>query len=192
MATASIEDVLGLLGEPLADKNEKVKTRFRDYVAQTKWTPDDYRVWLTECAEKGGRNTESRIFYNALQDIVVSLGARLGMEIEYGRYSGSQQEAAFDGLWKRTSGEVVVIEVKTSPWPVDKVSQLGDYLRELAKAKEWDLANVYGLYVIGPGDYEALVTQIRGSDWRNQIRLISFENLLRLIELVVSQPDRDG
>lgn len=183
MTTAAIEDVLMLLGESLSDKNEEARVRFRRYIAQTKWSPDDYRVWLAECTEKGGRNSDARIYYNALQDIVVSLGNRLGLEVEYGRYSGSQTEPAFDGLWKRESGEVIVVEVKTSPWPVDKVRQLGDYLGQLAKENGWEPANVYGLYAIGPGDYEALVTQIRGSDWRNQMRLISFENLLRLIEL---------
>ncbi len=183
MATTSIEDVLMILGDILADKNEQAKDRFRRFIAQDKWTPDDYRMWLRECAEKGGRDAESRAYHYALQDIVASLGSRLGMEVEYGRYAGSQKEVAFDGLWKRSSGEVIVLEVKTSPWPVDKVRQLGDYLGHLAAQEGWDTQNVYGLYAIGPGDYEALVTQIRGSEWRNQMRLISFENLLRLIEL---------
>jgi hypothetical protein len=183
MSRSTIEDVLMLIGEPLSDKKEEAKARFRRYVAQPKWSPDDYRAWLTECTEKGGRDSDTRVYYSALQDIVVSLGHRLGLQVEYGRYSGSQTEPAFDGLWKRQGDEVIVLEVKTSAWPVDKVRQLGDYLGQLAQDKGWEAANVYGLYVIGPGDYEALITQIRGSDWRNQIRLISFENLLRLIEL---------
>lgn len=172
-----------LLSEPLTDRAEESKTRFRSFVAQSKWAIDDYRDWLTECSEKGGRDKEGRVYYNAVQDIIVSLGKRLGMDIEYGRYSGSQHEAAFDGLWKRESGEVIVLEVKNSPWPVDKVRQLGDYLAKLAAQDGWDPQNIYGLYAIGPGDYEALITQIRGSEWRNQMRLISFENLLRLTEL---------
>lgn len=183
MTTTSIQDIVGLLGEPMTDKAEEAKSRFRHFVSRPKWTVEDYQDWLLECAEKGGRDAEGRVYYNALQDIVISLGQRLGMEVEYGRYSGSQQDIAFDGLWKRESGEVIVLEVKTSPWPVDKVRQLGDYLGELASREGWDVQNVYGLYAIGPGDYEALTTQIRGSEWRNQIRLISFDNLLRLIEL---------
>lgn len=183
MTTTSIRDTLMLLGEPLTDKAERSKARFRSFIGQTKWTVDDYRDWLSECSEEGGRDAEGRIYYNALQDIVVSLGKRLGMETEYGRYSGSQHEVAFDGLWKRESGEVIILEVKNSPWPVDKVRQLGDYLARLAAQEGWDPQNVYGLYAIGPGDYEALITQIRGSEWRNQMRLISFENLLRLTEL---------
>jgi hypothetical protein len=183
ITATSIEDVLMLLGVPLSDADEQAKTRFRRYIAQAKWGSDDYRAWIDECIKKGGRDSASRVYYCALQDIVVSLGKRLGLEVEYGRYSGSQAEPAFDGLWKRASGEVIVLEVKTSPWPVDKVRQLGDYLDELAKQEGWEPASVYGLYAIGPGDYEALITQIRGSEWRNQIRVISFENLLRLIEL---------
>lgn len=183
MTVASIEDILMLLSESLTDKSEESKARFRSFIAQPKWTVEDYEGWFEECSEKGGRDSEGHAYYNAVQDIVVSLGERLGMEIEYGRYSGSQHETGFDGLWKRESGEVIVLEVKTSPWPVDKVRQLGDYLEELTTQKGWDLQNVYGLYAIGPGDYEALITQIRGSEWRNQMRLISFENLLRLTEL---------
>lgn len=109
MATSSIEDVLMLIGEPLSDKSEEAKARFRRYIAQAKWTPDNCRSWLDECVEKGGKDSDARVYYNALQDIIISLGNRLGLEVEYGRYSGSQKEIAFDGLWKRDSGEVIVV-----------------------------------------------------------------------------------
>lgn len=36
---------------------------------------------------------------------------------------------------KKESGDVIVLEAKTSTWPIGSVSQLGDYLEELSKKK---------------------------------------------------------
>jgi len=39
----------------------------------------------------------------------------------------------FDGLWQRDNKDTIVLEVKTSTWPIGSVSQLGEYLTELSK-----------------------------------------------------------
>ncbi len=79
---------------------------------------------MRECTEKG--SVTNKVWYNALQDIVVAIGDRLGFEVEFGRYGGSKQEIADDGLWRRASGDVLLVEVKASAWPVTSVGQLGD------------------------------------------------------------------
>lgn len=177
----SIEDILLLLGNRLSDVADDVKGRLRAFIEQDKWTPEDYIVWIQECVNKGGRTDRS--YYSVLQDLIVSVGRRLGFEIEYGRYTGHTQEIAYDGLWKSSSGNVILLEVKTSAWPIESVGQLGDYLRRYAEVKSIPLHGVFGLYVIGGGELQPIVDQIRGSEFRSVLRAISFDDLLKLWQL---------
>jgi len=95
MATISVSDVIELIGGSLKDDGDE-KDRFRQFVSQAKWTPDDFRAWINECCKCGSQN---RALHFALQDIVLSIGERLGFQVEYGRYAGSRNEIAYDGRW---------------------------------------------------------------------------------------------
>lgn len=48
-----------------------------------------------------------------LQDSVVALGQHLGFQVEFGRYSPSKEGKRFDGIWKKATGEHIVLEVKS-------------------------------------------------------------------------------
>src|SRR5215204_3142542 len=50
----------------------------------------------------------------ALQDLINNVGKRLGFDVEFGRYRGSQTSIGFDGIWTFPSGHRAVIEVKTT------------------------------------------------------------------------------
>jgi hypothetical protein len=50
----------------------------------------------------------------ALQDLINHVGKRLGFDVEFGRYRGTQNSIGFDGIWKFPSGHCAVIEVKTT------------------------------------------------------------------------------
>jgi hypothetical protein len=50
----------------------------------------------------------------ALQDLINQVGKRLGFDVEFGRYRGTQSSIGFDGIWKFPSGHCAVIEVKTT------------------------------------------------------------------------------
>ncbi|RLE67615.1 MAG: hypothetical protein DRJ45_09205, partial [Thermoprotei archaeon] len=112
---------------------------------------------------------------------IVSLGRRLGFEIQYGRYMGKSGEENYDGIWKRENGDMIVLEVKTSTWPIGSVSQLGDYLEELSKKE--GVKNIFGLYVIGKGDVQPLIEQILGSKYKDRMRLILYDDLMEVITL---------
>ncbi|MBI4496819.1 MAG: hypothetical protein HY689_02830 [Chloroflexi bacterium] len=178
--TLSIDHVLLLLGSHLSDHGNE-KDRFRQFIEQDEWTKEDYERWLSECAQNGGAS--ARIYYNALQDIVISIGKRLGFEIEYGRYAGSTTDVAFDGMWKRASGEILLLEVKTSTWPIESVGQLGGYLDRFAAERNLPAQQVFGLYVIGRGDLRPIIDQIKGSEHRNVLRVVTFGDLLKLWKL---------
>lgn len=173
-----IKDVLHLLGDELKDGTDQVN-RFREFIEKEKWPTEQIKKWLDECINesKGPHDPYNRAF----QDLVVSLGKRLGFEIQYGRYVGKSGEENYDGIWKRENGDTIVLEVKTSTWPIGSVSQLGDYLDQLAKKGE--NKNVFGLYVIGKGDIRGLIEQILGSKYKDRMRLILYDDLMEIINL---------
>lgn len=172
-----IKDVLNLLGKELKDDSEQAK-RFREFVEQEKWTTEQMRKWLDECItnSSGAQDPYNRAF----QDLVISLGKRLGFEIQYGRYMGKSGEENYDGIWKRENKDTIVLEVKTSTWPIGSVSQLGEYVEELSKE---DTKNVFGLYVIGKGDIQPLIEQILGSKYKDKMRLILYQDLMEILNL---------
>lgn len=173
-----IKDILNLIGNELKDGIEQTK-RFREFIEKDKWASEQIKKWLDECINKssGAHDPYNRAF----QDLVISLGKRLGFEVQYGRYTGKSGEENYDGIWKRENGDTIILEVKTSTWPIGSVSQLGEYLDQLAK-KEGN-KNVFGLYVIGKGNVQPLIEQILGSKYKDRMRLILYDDLMEIINL---------
>jgi hypothetical protein len=173
-----INDVLNLIGRDLKDgSNESM--RFREFIAQEKWTTEQIKKWLDECLAKGSGAHDP--YNRAFQDLIVSLGGKLGFNIEYGRYAGKPGEDNYDGIWKKESGDTIVTEVKTSTWPIGTIGQLGEYLEGLSRKEE--AKSVFGLYVIGKGDVQPLTEQIVGSKYKDMMRLILYEDLIEVINL---------
>lgn len=180
MVEPSMEDILDLVNWDLDDRTD-TRDRFREFLLKDKWQPEHFETWMGECVSKG--DTSHKVWYNALQDVAVAIGDHLGFDVEFGLYSGSKQEIAFDGLWRRVSGEVILLEVKASGWPVTSVGQLGQYVDKYVESQEVDEASVFGLYVVGSSDVQHLIDQIKGGRYRNRLRLISFEDLIALWRL---------
>jgi len=180
MVEPRMEDILHLINWDLDDKSE-TKDRFREFLLKDRWQPEHFEAWIQECVSKG--DASHKIWYNALQDVTVAIGSHLGFDVEFGRYSGSKQEIAFDGLWRRTSGEVILVEVKASGWPVTSIGQLGQYVEQYTELHGASETDVFGLYVIGGSDVQHLIDQIKGGKYRNRLRLISFKDLIALWRL---------
>jgi len=172
----SLASINQLLGEELKDGNRASQT-FRAFISQQKWRYENFEAWIQEAI--------AQQLPKHLQDIVVALGQHLGFQIEYGRYSSSKEAKSFDGLWKKATGEHIVLEVKSGTWIAHDIKQLGEYLQEIKANETIPEEKVYGLYVIGEGDTIPLADQIRGSTWRDRIRLISCDDLLSLLKLKV-------
>lgn len=182
VARTSIADILALVGGPgLDDSTTDARQRFRAFLCQPKWSPEDLRAWIEECLELASRVRSE--YYFVLQDIVTSIGTHLGFEVEFGSYTGTGADIPYDGKWRAITGETILLEVKSSPWPLGSVSQLGQYMDEHGLANGEDSQNVFGIYAIGYGDFSALIDQIKGSEYRNRIKVISFGDLLRLFSL---------
>jgi hypothetical protein len=173
-----IKDVLNLLGKELRDESEQAK-KFREFIEQEKWTTEQIKKWLDECINNssGAHDPYNRAF----QDLIVSLGKKFDFEIQYGRYIGKSGEENYDGIWKRGNKDIIVLEVKITTWPIGSVSQLGEYVENLAKKE--DTKNVWGLYVIGKGDIKPLIEQILGSKYKDKMRVILYQDLIEILNL---------
>lgn len=76
---------------------------------------------------------------------------------------------------------MLVLEVKAGTWAMTGIDQLGEYINQLSKNNED--ANIVGLYVIGKGEINPLIQQILGSNYRDNMRIIMFEDLMRIVSL---------
>jgi len=134
--------------------------------------------YANECLSKSFDNSGL-----ALQDIVNEVGKRLGFSVSPGRYRGIAGQIGFDGLWKSSEGEHIVVEVKTTDTYRIDLNTIANYRKELIKAQGLTEAESSILMVVGregTGDLEA---QIRGSRHAWDTRLISVEALLRLMRI---------
>lgn len=100
----------------------------------------------------------------ALQDVVNEIGRRLGFAVDFGSYTGSQVDAAYDGLWTSPAGWQLVVEVKTTDGRID------------ARASSH-------LIVVGRDDTGELEAQVRGSRHAWDMRMVSTEALLWLLSI---------
>ncbi len=182
MSRVSIADILGLLGDGLGDRLPQNKQRFRRFLLQDKWLPSDFRPWISECLARGSSRNQQ--FFYALQDIIVAIGAHLGMQVDFGPYSASDVEISYDGCWS-SADAIILVEVKARPWPVANVSQLGAYMDRYALRYELSPNRVFGLFAVGHGDFQPLADQIKGSAYRHRVKVATFEDLLRLWQLKI-------
>ncbi len=183
MPNVSIADILQLLGEDgLEERYDARKSRFRALITQPKWTPDDFRTWIADCLDQ--LSPSAPMFAFAFQDLVVAVGHHLGMTADFGLYSHSP-DIAYDGKWTTLASRTILVEAKASLWPVPSVHQLGSYMERYAVRYSVSPSSIFGLYVTGPGDALPVIDQIKGSEFRNRMKLIQYDDLLRLWDLKI-------
>lgn len=124
-----------------------------------------------------------------LQDLVNEIGRRLGFQVQFGRYRGKPSLVGFDGLWRFPDGHCVVVEVKTTDTYRIDSNTIAGYRRRLIEKGEVNEDRSSILIVVGRQDTGDLEAQIRGSRHAWDIRLISVDALLRLMQLKESVDD---
>ena len=124
-----------------------------------------------------------------LQDIINQVGKRLGFQVDYGRYRGSQSEIGADGVWLFPEGHSIVVEIKTTDAYRINLNTIAGYSKALVRNGQilQDASSV--LIVVGREDTGDLEAQIRGSRFAWTMRLISVDALLRLMALKESVED---
>lgn len=117
-----------------------------------------------------------------LQDIVNELGRRLGCEVERGLYRGKQSAIGFDGIWRFPDRYAIVVEVKTTDAYNISLGKVAGYRGELMKKGTIDEKSSV-LIVVGRKDTDSLEAQVRGSRHGWDIRMISADKLLKLVQI---------
>jgi len=125
----------------------------------------------------------------ALQDIVNQIGRRCGFNVEYGRYRGKSGESGHDGLWTLKDSHKIVVEVKTTDAYSINLDTVAAYRNILIKENSANQESASLLLVVGRQDTGGLEAQIRGSRYAWDMRIISVEGLIRLMELKESVDD---
>ena len=113
-----------------------------------------------------------------LQDLVNTLGDKLGFEVEFGRYRGNSRDIGHDGLWLHPDANII-IEVKTTDAYRINTNKLIEYSERVKVEKNLDKAPPV-LIVVGRQDTGDLESQIRGCRADDRMSIIGAEKLLYL------------
>lgn len=117
-----------------------------------------------------------------LQDIVNQFGRRLDFQVEDGLYQGKKNAIGFDGIWRAKGEPDLVIEVKTTDtYTIDLDTHARYKEKLLAEGRISKHSST--LIVVGRWDTGALEAQIRGSRYAWEMRLLSVERLIKLVQI---------
>ena len=140
--------------------------------------------YAQECLDKGFQDSGL-----ALQDIVNTIGIRLGYQVSHGLYRGNKVEIGYDAIWNLNRDYSLIIEVKTTDAyriSLDTIANYRDRLIEKGEVKE---TNSSILIVVGRNDTGELEAQIRGSKHAWVTRIISIDSLIKLLTIKESLSD---
>lgn len=177
LATKHIQAMVGLAGEGRLRDASPAALEFREFLSVVPLA--QLSRYATECLgdEKfgdGGR---------ALQDIINEVGRRLGFSVENGLYQGKSGSVGFDGLWSSNDGSAIIVEVKTTDTYSIDLDTLANYRRTLIESGKVGGGSSSILIVVGRADTGSWEAQVRGSRHAWDIRLISVQALLRLMQI---------
>ncbi len=172
----SVKQILSFAGEGKLKDNNSTSIEFRQFL---EIIPTNLLIgFANECLSESFNDSGL-----VLQDIINEIGVRLGFDVEAGLYRGKKNDIGFDGMWLSKSGHKIVVEVKTTDAYRINLDTLSGYREQLIEQKRIKKSNSSILIIVGrqdTGDFEA---QIRGSRHAWDIRLISTDSLIKLINL---------
>ena len=180
-----LPQVIGIAGDgKLADNNE-TSQEFRELLQIIPLAK--LKEYAKECLSPEQKRVDLGF---ALQDITNEVGRRLDFEVENGRYRGVKNEEGYDGLWKLPNGKSIIVEVKTTDVYNLKLKTFDRYLGDLiSKEKSFSKEDISFLLVVGRNETDSWESQIRGSRYAWDMRLISVSSLLALAELKEKMED---
>ena len=122
------------------------------------------------------------------QDLVNELGRRLDYQVVNGRYQGTINAIGFDGIWTSPEGHTIVAEVKTTDTYRIPLDTIASYRQRLLGNKEVVEPSSI-LILVGRQDTGELEARIRGSRHAWEIRVISADSLIKLVQLKENSDD---
>lgn len=171
-----VAQIVGFAGDGKLGDSNSAPEEFRAFLARI--PRDVLSQYANDCLENSFKDSGL-----ALQDIVNEIAKRLGFDVEAGRYRGIKNDIGHDGIWTGPDGHSIVAEVKTTDayrLPIDTVAS---YRRRLIKASRISEDASSILVIVGREDTGELEAQIRGSRHAWDVRLISIDALIRLMQI---------
>jgi hypothetical protein len=178
---SSVEQIVAMAGDGNLKDNSSCSDELRKYFAEA--DSPKLATYVAHCLESGF--TKSGLVF---QDLLNELCRRLDYKVINGRYQGTVNEIGFDGIWVSPEGHTIITEVKTTDAyriPLDTVAAYRQKL--LAAGKIPNPSSV--LIIVGRQDTGELEAQIRGSKHAWDIRLISADALIKLVQLKENSDD---
>lgn len=118
----------------------------------------------------------------ALQDIVNEMGRRLGFKVTNGLYKGTKgDENGLDGLWESVDGTFIVMESKTTDVYSLDIKVVESYRDKLISQGITTREKSSVLIVLGRDDKNTVPGLVRGSKYRDEMRVISTKALFDLL-----------
>jgi hypothetical protein len=171
----TIEQLVATAGDGRLRDNSECSRELREYLrqARSQLLANYAEYCLTSGFSKSGM---------VLQDLVNEMGRRLDFNVTNGRYQGTATEMGFDGLWRSPEGNDLIVEVKTTDVyriALDTIASYRTRLQEQGTIAK----NASMLLVVGREDTGELEAQVRGSRHAWDVRLISVDALISLVNL---------
>src|SRR5262245_22647320 len=172
---STIEQIVTIAGDGNLRDGTPCSQELREYLAQCHSNKLEAYVdhWLSSGFTRSGM---------VLQDLINELGRRLDYQVDNGRYQGTRSTIGYDGIWISPEAHTIIVEVKTTDAYRISLDTLAGYRDKLiAEGKVTNRSSI--LIVVGRDDTVELEAQIRGSRHAWDIRLISADALLKLVQL---------
>lgn len=177
----SIEQIVAMAGDGNLKDDGPCSREFREYLTQAKTSK--LAEYVDHCLANSF-NKSGLVF----QDLVNELGRRLDYQVLNGRYQGTINAIGFDGIWTSPEGHSIVAEVKTTDAYRIPLDNIASYRQRLLDSKKIvDPSSI--LILVGRQDTGELEAQIRGSRHAWDIRVISADSLLKLVQLKENSED---
>ena len=171
----SIEQVVSSAGDGALRDQSICSEELRQFLREV--PPESLFGYARYCLDHGFNRSGF-----VLQDIANEFGRRLEFQVEAGLYQGTRNAVGFDGIWRADGEPDLVIEVKTTDsFTVDLETHARYKERLFSEGRLTKDAST--LIVVGRRDTGALEAQIRGSRYAWEMRLISVERLIKLVQI---------
>ncbi len=170
--------LLGLSGDLLDGSNESL--RFRENIESPNIRLRELRDWCQEALAVPGDPQRER----ALQDLVNSLGVRLGFQVQYGVYEQSHAGwMPFDGLWRVDESLYLAIEVFAARLEGIDLARLDRDLSALVRNPVVAGTRPVACFVLCQGADPAIEDLIRRSSLHDRIRILPLGTLFDLLRM---------
>src|SRR3954452_5154802 len=171
----AIEQIIATAGSGNLQDNSDCSRELREYLMEV--NSRKLSEYINRCLEYHFQRSGL-----VLQDLVNEVGRRLEYQVTNGRYQGATNAIGYDGIWVSPEGYGIVIEVKTTDAYRISLDKIARYREELIKAGQIGPDSSV-LIVVGREDTGELEAQVRGSRYAWDMRLISTDSLVKLLQL---------